>query len=68
MTSVRPVVGEGVSGFRGSSGTTVGWTRTVEGEVSRLGDKISGGEMISDSFIPAQRLKHQRSVSLAPEQ
>lgn len=50
MTSVRQVLGEGVSGVRGSSGTGVGWTRTGEGEISRLGDKLSGGEMISDPF------------------
>lgn len=62
MTSVRPVVAEGVTGFRGTSGTTVGWTRTGEGEMSRLGDKISGGEMISDSFLPAQSCFCQRPV------
>lgn len=50
MTSVRQVVGEGGSGVRGSSGTSGGWTRTGEGELLRLGDKINSGEMISDSF------------------
>lgn len=46
MTAVRQVLGEGVSGVRGSPGTAVGWTRAGEGEMSRLGDKISSGEMI----------------------
>lgn len=50
MTSVRQVVAEGVGAIRGSSGTSVAWTRAGEGEMSRLGDKISGGEMISDPF------------------
>lgn len=49
-SSVRQVVGEGVGSVRGSSGSAVGWTRTGEGEMSRLGDKIGGGEMISDAF------------------
>lgn len=49
MPSVRQVVGEGISGIRGSSGASVGWTRTGEGEMARPGDKISGGEMISDA-------------------
>uniref|UniRef100_H3DJ83 Signal induced proliferation associated 1 like 1 n=1 Tax=Tetraodon nigroviridis TaxID=99883 RepID=H3DJ83_TETNG len=41
MTAVRQVLGEGVSGVRGSPGTAVGWTRAGEGEMSRLGDKLS---------------------------
>lgn len=51
MPPVRQVVGEGISGIRGSSGTTVGWTRTGEGEMARPGDKTSGGEMILDASM-----------------
>uniref|UniRef100_H2ULQ9 Signal induced proliferation associated 1 like 1 n=1 Tax=Takifugu rubripes TaxID=31033 RepID=H2ULQ9_TAKRU len=61
MPSVRQVVGEGISGIRGSSGSSVGWTRTGEGEMSRPGDKISGEMAIIKAAVP--RLQPAESSS-----
>ncbi|KAM6912911.1 signal-induced proliferation-associated 1-like protein 1 [Xenentodon cancila] len=62
VPSVRQVSGEGVNGMKASSGATVGWTRSGEGDAAgRPGSKSSSDTVVSKVVIPRLQPSDQSS-------